>query len=153
MSMKNADKKNEIKRFVRFGIVGAIGSVVDFGFLNLFTLVFKFPYILSSVLSFSLAVINNFILNRVWTFPGSRKEPFIKQMVQFGLVSVVGLLIRTPMLVWLEKVLIPLAQKWTPNLLTPTIVGHNVGLAIAIGVVMLWNYFANRFWTFRNTPA
>ncbi len=151
--MKNTDKKNEIKRFIRFGIVGIIGSVVDFGFLNIFTLVFKLPYILSSVLSFSLAVINNFILNRVWTFPGSRKESFIKQMVQFGLVSVVGLLIRTPMLVWLEKVLIPLAQKWVPKLLTPTIVGHNVGLAIAIGVVMLWNYFANRFWTFKNTPS
>jgi putative flippase GtrA len=151
--MKNTDKKNEIKRFIRFGIVGIIGSVVDFGFLNIFTLVFKLPYILSSVLSFSLAVINNFILNRVWTFPGSRKESFIKQMVQFGLVSVVGLLIRTPMLVWLEKVLIPLAQKWVPNLLTPTIVGHNVGLAIAIGVVMLWNYFANRFWTFKNIPS
>lgn len=151
--MKNSDKKNEMKRFIRFGIVGAIGSVVDFGFLNLFTLVFKLPYILSSVLSFSLAVVNNFILNRIWTFPGSRRESLIKQMVQFGLVSVVGLIIRTPMLVWLEKVLIPLAQKWVPNLLTPTIVGHNIGLAIAIGVVMLWNYFANRFWTFKNTPA
>ena len=151
--MKNSDKKNEMKRFIRFGIVGAIGSLVDFGFLNLFTLVFKLPYILSSVLSFSLAVVNNFILNRIWTFPGSRRESLIKQMVQFGLVSVVGLIIRTPMLVWLEKVLIPLAQKWVPNLLTPTIVGHNIGLAIAIGVVMLWNYFANRFWTFKNTPA
>jgi putative flippase GtrA len=151
--MKNSDKKNEMKRFIRFGIVGAIGSVVDFGFLNLFTLVFKLPYILSSVLSFSLAVVNNFILNRIWTFPGSRRESLIKQMIQFGLVSVVGLIIRTPMLVWLEKVLIPLAQKWVPNLLTPTIVGHNIGLAIAIGVVMLWNYFANRFWTFKNTPA
>jgi len=151
--MKPAEKNKELKRFFRFGIVGAIGSVIDFGFLNLFTIVFHLPYVLSSVFSFSLAVINNFILNRVWTFPGARKNPVVAQMLQFGLISVVGLLIRTPLLVWLEKVLIPLAAKWVPNILTPTIVGHNVGLAIAIGVVMLWNYFANRFWTFKNTPA
>jgi putative flippase GtrA len=151
--MMKLEKKKEFKRFIRFGIVGVIGSIVDFGFLNLFTLVFKLPFILSSILSFSLAVVNNFVLNRIWTFPGSRKDPILNQLIQFGLVSVVGLLIRTPMLIWLEKVLIPLAEKWVPNLLTPTIVGHNLGLAIAIGVVMLWNYFANRFWTFKNTPA
>jgi putative flippase GtrA len=151
--MMTLEKKKEFKRFIRFGIVGVIGSIVDFGFLNLFTLVFKLPFILSSILSFSLAVVNNFVLNRIWTFPGSRKDPILNQLIQFGLVSVVGLIIRTPMLIWLEKVLIPLAEKWVPDLLTPTIVGHNLGLAIAIGVVMLWNYFANRFWTFKNTPA
>jgi putative flippase GtrA len=151
--MNSVDKKKELKRFLRFGVVGIIGSIVDFGFLNLFTLIFKIPYLLSSVFSFSLAVVNNFILNRIWTFPGSRKDPVVGQLIQFGLVSVVGLLIRTPLLAGLEKVLIPLAAKWTPNILTPTVVGHNVGLAIGIGVVMLWNYFANRFWTFKNTPA
>ncbi len=151
--MNNSNHKKELKRFVRFGIVGIIGSVIDFGFLNLFTIVFKMPYVLSSVFSFSLAVINNFLLNRFWTFAASKKDPLLGQLVQFGIVSVIGLLIRTPLLAWLEKVLIPLAGKLTPNLLTPTIVGHNVGLAIGIGVVMLWNYFANRFWTFKNTPA
>ena len=151
--MNNSVHKKELKRFVRFGIVGIIGSVIDFGFLNLFTIVFKMPYVLSSVFSFSLAVINNFILNRIWTFSASRKDPLLGQLIQFGIVSVIGLLIRTPLLAWLEKVLVPLAGKLVPNLLTPTIVGHNVGLAIGIGVVMLWNYFANRFWTFRNTPA
>ena len=151
--MNNSIHKKELKRFVRFGIVGIIGSVIDFGFLNLFTIVFKMPYVLSSVFSFSLAVINNFILNRIWTFSASRKDPLLGQLIQFGIVSVIGLLIRTPLLAWLEKVLVPLAGKLVPNLLTPTIVGHNVGLAIGIGVVMLWNYFANRFWTFRNTPS
>jgi putative flippase GtrA len=151
--MSSVNKKKEFARFIRFGIVGTIGSIVDFGVLNLLTLVFNVPFLVSSVISFSLAVINNFILNRIWTFPGARKEPIVNQLLQFGLVSVVGLLIRTPLLAWLEKVLIPMAEKYVPNLLTPTIVGHNVSLAIAIGVVLLWNYFANRFWTFRNVPA
>ncbi len=151
MSVEN--KKKELARFIRFGIVGTIGSIVDFGFLNLLTLVFNVPFLVSSVISFSLAVVNNFILNRIWTFSGSRKEPITKQLLQFGLVSVIGLLIRTPLLAWLEKVLVPMAENFFPNFLTPTIIAHNVSLAIAIGVVLLWNYFANRFWTFKNVPA
>ena len=151
MSLEN--KKRELARFIRFGIVGTIGSIVDFGFLNLLTLVFNVPFLVSSVISFSLAVVNNFILNRIWTFSGSRKEPITKQLLQFGLVSVIGLLIRTPLLAWLEKVLVPMAEKYVPNFLTTTIIAHNVSLAIAIGVVLLWNYFANRFWTFKSVPA
>ena len=151
MSLTN--KKKELARFIRFGIVGTIGSIVDFGFLNLLTLVLNVPFLVSSVISFSLAVVNNFILNRIWTFSGSRKEPITKQLLQFGLVSVIGLLIRTPLLAWLEKVLVPMAEKYFPNFLTPTIIAHNVSLAFAIGVVLLWNYFANRFWTFKNIPA
>jgi putative flippase GtrA len=151
--MSTVIEKKELARFIRFGIVGTIGSIVDFGFLNLFTLVFNVPFLVSSVISFSLAVINNFILNRIWTFPSSRKEPIANQLLQFGLVSVVGLIIRTPLLALLEKILIPMAEDYVPNLLTPTIVGHNASLAIAIGVVLLWNYFANRFWTFKNVPA
>jgi hypothetical protein len=74
-----------------------------------------------------------------------------RQLTQFAIVSLAGLGIRTPLFAWLEKVLIPLAEKFFPNFLTPTIIGHNVALASVILVVMLWNYFINRFWTFRKT--
>ena len=141
----------EFKRFIRFGIVGIIGSVVDFGVFNLLASVLGFPAIWSSVVSFSLAVVNNYIWNRLWTFPETRNRPVAKQLTKFVLVSLVGLAIRTPLFAGMEKLLVPLAERLIPNFLTPTIVGHNIALAIAIGVVMLWNYIANRIWTF-NTP-
>ena len=140
-------------RFIKFGTVGIIGSVVDFGVFNLLTIVFNVNSIVSSIISFSLAVVNNFILNRIWTYPETRKLSVYKQLIQFAIVSCLGLAIRVPLFAWLEKVLIPLAEKLVPNLLTPTIVGHNVALALVIGVVMLWNYFVNRFWTFRSVAA
>jgi putative flippase GtrA len=31
-----------------------------------------------------------------------------------------------------------------------TVIGHNAALAVAIGIVMLWNYFANRYWTYND---
>jgi putative flippase GtrA len=140
----------ERKRFLKFGTVGILGSVVDFGVFNLLTVAFKLPALPSSVVSFLLAVVNNFILNRYWTFPESKASPIAKQLIQFSVVSLIGLLIRTPLFAYMEKLLIPLAEKTVPNLLTPTIVGHNASLAVAIGVVLLWNYFANRFWTFKS---
>jgi putative flippase GtrA len=145
--------KKERTRFIKFAVVGLIGSVIDFGIFNLFTIVLNVSSIASSTVSFSLAVVNNFILNRFWTYPETRQTSVYKPLVQFVIVSCLGLAIRIPLFAWLEKVLIPLAAKTIPNVLTPTIVGHNVALALVIGVVMLWNYFVNRFWTFKNVPA
>jgi len=145
--------KKERIRFYKFAVVGLIGSVIDFGVFNLLTIAFSVSSIASSIVSFSLAVINNFILNRFWTYPETRQNPVYKPLIQFVIVSCLGLAIRVPLFAWLEKMLIPLASKTVPNLLTPTIVGHNVALALVIGVVMLWNYFVNRFWTFKNVTA
>jgi putative flippase GtrA len=151
--MSLINKKKEIKRFIKFGIVGFTGSVIDFGIFNLLTIAFDVASIASSTVSFALAVINNFVLNRFWTYPETRQTPIYKPLVKFIIVSCLGLAIRIPLFAWLEKVLIPLAEKTIPNVLTPTIVGHNLSLAIVIGVVMLWNFFVNRFWTFKSVPA
>lgn len=151
--MRLVANKKERTRFIKFGVVGLIGSVIDFGVFNLLTLNFEVSSIPSSVISFSLAVINNFILNRFWTYPETRENPFQKQLIQFAIVSCLGLAIRVPLFALMEKLLIPLAAKTIPNVLTPTIVGHNVALAFVIGVVMLWNFFINRYWTFKNVPA
>ncbi len=147
--MKFISDPKERGKFIRFAIVGTLGSVVDFGVFNLLAILLKVPAIGASVVSFSLAVVNNFILNRYWTYPETRSVPLLKQLTQFALVSVAGLGIRTPLFALIEKPLINLAGKWIPDLLTPTIVGHNIALAIVILVVLLWNYFVNRKWTFR----
>jgi putative flippase GtrA len=142
----------EWMRFFRFAIVGASGAVVDFGILNLLTLVFKIAYVPSSVVSFVMAVLNNFLWNRFWTYPDSRSKHVAKQLIQFVIINVIGLAIRTPLLAFLEGVLIKLFTNILPKgfFLTPAFVGHNIGLAIAILVVMLWNYIANRYWTYND---
>lgn len=140
---------SERVKFLRFAVVGTLGSVVDFGVFNLLATLLKVHAIPASVVSFSLAVINNFLWNRYWTYPETRQVPIAKQLSQFAIVSVAGLGIRTPLFALIEKPLINLAERTIPNILTPTIVGHNVALAIVILIVLLWNYFINRKWTFR----
>lgn len=142
---------SEQVRFLRFSIVGAIGSVIDFGVFNLLATFLQLPAVVASVVSFSLAVINNFIWNRLWTYPETRNVPVAKQLTQFAIVSVAGLAIRTPLFAVTEKQFISLAEKLIPTILTPTIVGHNLALAFVILVVLLWNFFVNRKWTFKTT--
>ncbi|MHC1784699.1 MAG: GtrA family protein [Anaerolineaceae bacterium] len=139
----------ERTRFFKFAFVGAVGAVVDFGVFNLLSAIIGLPAVLSSVFSFILAVISNFIWNRYWTYPDSRSKTLTRQVGQFILVSLVGLVIRTPLFAFLEKVLVPLADRYLPNVpFTPLTIGHNISLAIAIVVVMLWNFIANRYWTY-----
>lgn len=143
----------ERKRFLRFALVGISGAVVDFGVFNLLSSILHVNPSLSQAISFTLAVINNFIWNRLWTYPETRGSSPIKQLIQFGAVNVIGLGIRTVLFSLVEKHLIALAAALIPHILTPTIVGHNLTLAFVILVVMLWNYFANRYWTFKDIPT
>jgi putative flippase GtrA len=124
--------------------------VVDFAVYNFLNLVTGLAPVFSQAISFALAVINNFLWNRHWTYPDSRGKAVHHQMVQFGLINVVGLLIRTPIIAGLENPTENLAVRFGVQAEAANIVGHNAALAIAIGIVMLWNYFANRYWTYND---
>ncbi len=141
--------KKERGRFLRFMVVGAIGAVVDFGTFNLLTNLTAILPVVASVISFSAAVTSNFLWNRYWTYPDSRTKHFGHQMVQFFLINIIGLMIRTPLFAYLEPHMIEFAGKYAARIpLSAITIGHNISLAIAVGVVLLWNFFANRFWTY-----
>jgi putative flippase GtrA len=140
-------------RFFRFAIVGIIGAVIDFGTFNLLTSLLRIPPVLASVCSFTAAVISNFFWNRYWTYPDSRSKPIYRQLFQFSLINVIGLAIRTPLFASLEK---PLPRFFASihlpiiSLLNPYFLGHNLALAIAVIVVMFWNFFVNRYLTYND---
>jgi hypothetical protein len=61
------------------------------------------------------------------------------------------LAIRTPLFASLEGPLRRLFERLElPTRLSPEFLGHNIALAFAVGVVMLWNFFANRYWTYND---
>ncbi|MBE0698630.1 MAG: GtrA family protein [Anaerolineaceae bacterium] len=142
----------ERSRFLRFAMVGVIGAVVDFSVANLLTGVFHMEFIWASIISFTAAVISNFLWNRFWTYPDSRSKPVSSQVMQFLLISIIGLVIRTPIIKVLEIPMISLFTRMDPKVFvfTPRFMGHNATLAIAVLVVMMWNFFANRFWTYND---
>jgi len=140
-------------RFLRFAVVGVIGTVVDFGTFNILTVIAGMAAVYSQAISFGCAVISNFIWNRYWTYPDSRSKKISRQLLQFFVVSMIGLTIRTPIFVFVEAPLTRLFESmdWIyaviPSI-SPVWIGHNISLALAVIIVMMWNFFVNRFWTY-----
>jgi putative flippase GtrA len=128
----------ELERFLKFMVVGTIGFVVDFGTLNLLVLVVGLPVLISNTISFSLAVISNYTWNRLWTYPDSRSKPVRSQLTQFVVVNVAGLGINTLVLATLTPVFTRLVGE----------LGYNIAKAIATVIVLFWNFFVNRYWTY-----
>jgi putative flippase GtrA len=139
-------------RFLKFAIVGAIGAIIDLGAFNLLTIFLGLEALVAQAFSFSLAVINNFVWNRYWTYPDARNKPITRQLIQFVIVSIIGLTIRTLIFDRLEKGLIWLSQQMLPKdfVLSPVVVGHNLSLASVIIIILFWNFFVNRFWTYND---
>jgi len=130
----------ELVRFLKFAAVGAFGMVVDLTVLNVMHKVFGLPLLVANTISFSTAVVSNFTWNRLWTFPESRERPIVPQLLQFGLVNVIGLTINN-LVLW---ILFQLIDGFIPDPLN-----YNLAKIGAIGVVLFWNYGINRLWTYR----
>jgi putative flippase GtrA len=142
----------ERTRFLRFAIVGIIGAIVDFGVMNLLTRAFGVPLIIAGTISFIAAIISNFTWNRYWTYPDSRSKTISRQLFEFTIVNTAGLMIRLPILHFFEA---PLYRffKWLPlpfMIFSPDFLAKNVTLAIAVIIVMFWNFFVNRYWTYND---
>jgi putative flippase GtrA len=148
----------ERTRFFRFAVVGTIGAVIDFGVMNLLVILFSFPLVIAGTVSFIAAIISNFSWNRYWTYPDSRSKPLFRQLAEFSVVSVLGLLIRIPTLVILEPLvfrsvsLVALDMSGLINI-PLKVISDNITLAITIVIVLFWNFFVNRYWTYNDVPC
>lgn len=140
----------ERTRFLRFAVVGMIGAVIDFGVANLLVYVFFAPLVIAGTISFISAILSNFFWNRYWTYPDSRSRPIAQQLIQFAVVNGLGLTIRIPILRWLEPVLFRLFSRLPFSLpvFSPDVLAKNLTLAVAVLIVMFWNFFVNRYWTY-----
>lgn len=141
----------ERTRFLKFAAVGAVGSVLDFGVMNLLTRLFAMRLVYAGTISFTCAVINNFTGNRLWTYPESRSRHILHQLGMFFVVNAAGIVIRIPILQFVEP---PMEGFFKSTGILPAIapetLAKNATLALAIGIVMLWNYFVNRYWTYND---
>ncbi|OQA47464.1 MAG: GtrA-like protein [Chloroflexi bacterium ADurb.Bin325] len=133
-------RQKEVERFLKFAIVGAFGMVVDLTVLNVLHKALGLHLLAANSISFTTAVISNFTWNRLWTFPESRQRPIITQLGQFAIVNVVGLGINNAIL-W---AVFRLVTNFIPDPLD-----YNLAKVTAIGVVLFWNFFVNRAWTYK----
>jgi putative flippase GtrA len=143
--------QKERSRFLKFAAVGALGSVIDFGVMNLLTRAFSMRLVYAGTISFICAVINNFTGNRYWTYPESRSRHILHQLVMFFIVNIAGIAIRIPILHFVEPPMENFVRgaRWLSSV-SPETIAKNATLGIAIAIVMLWNFFVNRYWTYND---
>jgi dolichol-phosphate mannosyltransferase len=114
-----------------FCTVGASGYIVNLA-VYATLLSFGVHYLLAAICSFLVAVTNNYLWNRVWTFRNQRGH-LVFQGFRFLLVSTVALAANLAFL----SVLVALGVPKLP------------AQAVAIALVTPWNFVANKLWSFR----
>ncbi|MYC94133.1 MAG: GtrA family protein [Caldilineaceae bacterium SB0661_bin_32] len=149
LPIMGSSRRKETQRFVKFSIVGALGAVTDFTILNLLIVFAGFSSSIANSFGFCAAVLQNFLLNRWWTYPESRIQNTRRQMAKFALVSVVGLGINKIVFEYFDELLRPFWVDWLTSADLGFTVSYNSAKLFAIGVVLFWNFAANRLWTFK----
>jgi putative flippase GtrA len=119
-------------QLVRFGLVGGVGFVVNVAVYALFVHGAGFEYRIASVVAWLVAVVNNFVLNRHWTFDAGEGRAH-HQAARFLAVSlaaeIVSLLLLTVFVESAHVAKVP-AQ------------------ALAVALSMPFNFLGNKLWTF-----
>lgn len=120
-------------QLLRFALVGASGYVVNLAVFSVVVTGLDGGHRAGATLAFVVAVSNNFLWNRSWTFRTRGDGRLHGQALRFLVVSVAGFLVN---LVVLELLVVVMDM---PEL---------AAQAIAVAVVMPLNFLGNRLWTF-----
>ena len=81
--------KKLINQILKFGVVGGIAFVIDYGILFLLAKVIELNELISGAISFIVSLTFNYFLSTKWVFDAKKQTP--KEVIIFVLLSVVGL--------------------------------------------------------------
>lgn len=113
----------------KFGIVGVISTIIDFGLLYIFNELMDIHYLVAAAASFFISLIFNYLCSMKYVFKGKKDANKAKEFVVFLVLSVIGLGINE-LLLWI------LHGQF----------GMTVMLAklFATAVVMVWNFVTRK---------
>jgi putative flippase GtrA len=133
-------RRPSVRQFMRFGVVGFSSFLIDTGVFMLLTRLggdyFLHAKTQAKFISFCVAATNSYIWNRCWTFR-SRDPNRRRQLFQFFIVVGIGAALNGGIF---------------HVLYDGMHIYDLIALVIATGIVMCWNFFMNRAWTFRCRP-
>ncbi len=122
-------------RFLEFSVVGAIGVLINQAVLFFLAYILGIYYMLAAMFSFEVALLNNFILNEVWTFrKRNTSSSRWLRLIKFHISRILGFV--TTMLA-----LFLITEFLTIHYLISNI--------IAIGIGTCINYFTSDLWVWK----
>lgn len=120
-------------KFIKFGLVGFTGLVIDFSITWFCKEQLRLNKYIANSFGFSFAVVNNYILNRYFTFHNNDSH-VASQFLSFLIISVIGFALNTFLLYLLQK---------------KTNINFYLCKAIVTLTVIFWNFNANTLYTFK----
>lgn len=127
--------KKIIKQILKFGIVGFTAFLIDYFLFESLTTFLKVPWFFSSIISFVVSLIINYILSIKWVFEVKKKQT-IKEVSLFVMLSIIGLLINQLVLYLMIDVKL---IKFIPKQYLLF-----VSKIAATTVVMIWNFITRK---------
>jgi putative flippase GtrA len=119
-------------QLAKFGIVGGSGYLINLAVFAVLAGALGAHHVVAAIGAFCVAVTNNFVLNRHWTF-GPGEGPAHFQAARFFTVSLASLGLNIAVL---------------ELLISNQLTGELAAQAIAVAVAMPFNFLGNKLWTF-----
>ena len=135
-SQQSTPQRTLTGKFVRFAFVGTFGMVVQYSVLIVLIEVFSQNTVMASALGFVVAASVNYYLNYHYTFASEKRHH--ETLVKFFIVASVGLLLNSVIMAFGTETLA---------------LHYLIAQALAIGMVLIWNFFGNLLWTFKDGKA
>ena len=135
-------KYPSLLEFFKFCLVGISGTIVDFGVYAILTRFAGLYYLYATAISVFLAILNNFLLNKYWTFKKGKSGKARIEYIKFLIVSVINYFLN----IGITYLIVEFTQ-------SELIFGQNedfFGKVVAVIIVLFSNYFGNKFWTFKD---
>ena len=121
--------KNLIAQIMKFGVVGVIAFVIDYGVMVFLTEVFGLNPVVSATISFIVSVIFNYIASMRYVFIHKEDMSRSREFVIFIVLSVIGLIIND-VLMWAGTELVS--------------IDYRIVKIFATAVVMVWNFITRK---------
>lgn len=133
--MNSQDVRKLTVQLLRYGVVGGIAFIVDYGSLYALTEFCGCQYLVSAAIAFIAGLVCNYVLSTRWVFNESRVKSKLAEFTAFAVIGVVGL--------GLNEVIMFVCHD---------IAGlhYMAGKIVSTVIVFFWNFLARRFLVFKS---
>ena len=128
--MKALLRKHATK--VRFGLVGAANTALDFGLLLVLANFFAVPHVIANIISSFIAFVSSFFANKKYTFK-TTGQSVIREMILFTVVTLFGLWV-------IQSAIIALLTPPIRGIVTNETITLVIAKLVATLASLTWNY-------------